>query len=89
MIVLILEKVRPSLRGEVSHWLLEVKPGIFTGRVSALVRDEVWKLVAERIGKGAALMIYPTNNEQGFDVRTLGNPSRKFEDIDGLLLVKR
>jgi CRISPR-associated protein Cas2 len=89
MIVLILERVRPTLRGEVSRWLLEVKPGIFTGRVSALVRDEVWQLIAENIGKGAALMIYPTNTEQGFSVRMLGNPSRKFEDIDGLLLIKR
>jgi len=88
MVVFILEKVRSSLRGDLSRWLFEVKPGVFTGKISALVRDELWQLVEQQLGKGSAVMIYPVNNEQGFSAEILGNPSRRLVDIEGLLLVR-
>lgn len=88
MIVLIVENVKPALRGELSRWLFEIKSGIFAGRVSALVRDELWQLIEQKLGKGSAIMIYPQRNEQGFSARMLGNPSRTLTDIEGILLVK-
>jgi CRISPR-associated protein Cas2 len=88
VVVVILENVRGSLRGELSRWLFEVKIGVFTGRISALVRDELWQLIEQKLGKGSAVMIYATNNEQGFSARMLGNPSRSLVDIEGVLLVK-
>ncbi|MGR3277073.1 type I-E CRISPR-associated endoribonuclease Cas2e [Acaryochloris marina NIES-2412] len=88
MVVFILENVRSSLRGELSRWLFEVKVGVFTGRVSALVRDELWILIEQKLGKGSAVLIHSANNEQGFSARTLGNPSRSLIDIEGILLVK-
>ena len=88
MVVILLEKVRTGLRGELSRWLFEVKTGVFVGKVSGLVRDELWDFVAERLGKGSAVMLFPMNTEQGFDVRTLGNPSKQLVDIEGLWLVK-
>ena len=39
MIVIALERVPVGLRGELSRWLLELRPGVFVGKVSALVRD--------------------------------------------------
>ncbi|WP_448514175.1 type I-E CRISPR-associated endoribonuclease Cas2e, partial [Parathermosynechococcus lividus] len=30
MIVIILENVKPALRGELSRWLFEIKSGVFT-----------------------------------------------------------
>ena len=39
MLVMILEKVPPSLRGELSRWTIEPKTGIFVGKVSAMVRE--------------------------------------------------
>jgi CRISPR-associated protein Cas2 len=65
MVVIILENVRTSVRGELSRWLFEVKAGVFTGRVSALVREELWILLGQKLGKGSALMLYPAKNEQG------------------------
>jgi CRISPR-associated protein Cas2 len=88
MMVLILENVRPTLRGELSRWLFEVKSGVFVGKVSALVREELWNLVAQQLGKGSAVMIQPASNEQGFSAKTLGNPTRQLVDIEGLFLVK-
>jgi CRISPR-associated protein Cas2 len=88
MVVFILENAKVGLRGELSRWLFEVKVGVFTGRVSALVREELWQIIEKKLGKGAAVMIYSANNEQGFKAQMLGNPSRSLVDIEGLLLVK-
>ncbi len=88
MVVFILENAKASLRGELSRWLFEIKAGVFTGRVSALVRDELWELVTGRIGKGSAVLIYPQRNEQGFSARIHGTPSRSLVDIEGVLLVR-
>ncbi|BDM82869.1 type I-E CRISPR-associated endoribonuclease Cas2e [Acaryochloris marina] len=88
MVVFILENVRTSLRGELSRWLFEVKAGVFTGRVSALVREELWQLIEKQLGRGSAVLIHSAKNEQGFSARILGNPSRSLVDIEGILLVK-
>jgi CRISPR-associated protein Cas2 len=88
MVVIILENVRTSVRGELSRWLFEIKAGVFTGHISALVREELWQLLADKLGKGSALMLHPANNEQGFSARSLGTPSRQLIDLEGLLLIK-
>jgi CRISPR-associated protein Cas2 len=88
MLVLIIENVKPSLRGELSRWLFEIKTGVFAGKVSALVRDELWALIKEKLDRGSAVMIYPQRNEQGFTAQMLGNPSRSLVDIEGVLLIK-
>lgn len=88
MVVFVLENASPGLRGELSRWLFEVKAGVFVGKLSALVRDELWKMVESKIKNGSALLIYSTNSEQGFTARSLGDPSRQLIDIDGVLLVK-
>jgi CRISPR-associated protein Cas2 len=88
MVVFILQNVAPSLRGELSRWLFEVKAGVFTGRVSGLVRDALWEMVTKKMKDGSAVMIYSTNSEQGFTARIFGDPSRTLVDIDGVLIVK-
>jgi CRISPR-associated protein Cas2 len=88
MVVIILENVRTSVRGELSRWLFEIKAGVFTGHISALVREELWQILTEKIGKGSALMIYSARNDQGFVALAVGNPSRQLVDIEGLLLVQ-
>ncbi len=86
--MLILERVSPALRGELSRWMLELHPGVFVGTLSALVRDRLWARVTERVGGGAAILVCSSRREQGFDIRTFGVASRSIEDFDGLLLVR-
>jgi len=45
MVVMILECVPESLRGELSRWLLEPKAGVFVGTVTATVRERLWERV--------------------------------------------
>ncbi len=88
MLVMILEKVPKSLRGELSRWLIEPKPGVFVGDVSAMVRDRLWQKCCTRVTAGAgAMQIWSTNNEQGYDVRFWGHTQRRIKDHEGLKLV--
>lgn len=88
MTVMILERVPPSLRGELTRWLLEPKSGVFVGRLPASVRQRLWERACRHAAGGACLIIYATNNEQGFRIDFWGRTSRAIEDFDGLQLVR-
>ncbi|WP_162798714.1 type I-E CRISPR-associated endoribonuclease Cas2e [Thermus caldifontis] len=87
MVVLILEKVPRSLRGELTRWFLELDTGVFVGRVSATVRDLLWEKVVEKAGEGRCAMAWRTNNEQGFSLRLHGYQDRILRNFDGIMLV--
>ena len=87
MIVLILEKVPVGLRGELSRWLIEPQTNVFVGRMSAMVRDKLWEKVCKGLKGGAATMLYPASNEQGFAVRSIGDTNRSLANIEGLTLI--
>lgn len=87
MTVIILECVPVGLRGELTRWMLEPHTGVFVGRVSALVRDTLWKHVCKNMKDGAGFLIYQTNNEQGFAMRQCGETKRAMVNFEGLTLV--
>lgn len=62
MTVLVLENVSPSLRGECTRWLLEVKAGVFLGTISAAVRERLWEMVKARAEGGSCMIAYAANN---------------------------
>lgn len=88
MVVLIVERVTPGLRGELTRWLIQPKTGVFVGNVPARVRDLLWKRVCKGRREGAATMIHSDDTEQGFSVRMAGDTSKIVTDFDGLLLPK-
>jgi CRISPR-associated protein Cas2 len=65
-----------------------VKTGTFVGRVSAMVRDKLWELVRAKSRAGGCLMVYNTNNEQGFLLKTYGDTARELIDFDGITLIR-
>lgn len=89
MVVIILEKVTPSLRGELTRWLIEPHPGVFVGHISGMVRDRLWDKCCERLRDGGAVQLWSTNNEQRFSVRTAGTTRREVVDFEGLSLIRR
>lgn len=88
MTVIVLERVPTSLRGELTRWMLEPKPGVFVGKPSALVRDRLWQELCLKMSEGAGILIYKSDSEQGFAVRTWGDTSRTLIDFEGLWLVQ-
>ena len=87
MVVMMLESVSPSLKGELSRWMLEVQSGVFVGKVSARVRDLLWEKCTKNKKAGRCTQVYRTNNEQGFSIRMDGDSERSIINLDGLELV--
>lgn len=89
MVILILNAVKPGLRGELSRWMIEPRAGVFVGHLSGRIRDRLWDKVLVEVQDGDALLIATARNEQGFEVRRHGDPARYPVDFDGLTLIAR
>lgn len=87
MMVMILERVPPSLKGDLSRWLVEVTTGVYIGHASALVRDLLWDKCIRYVYRGRCCQIFRINNEQGFEIRLHGDSERAILDFDGLHLI--
>ena len=72
MLVTVVENVPPRLRGRLAIWLLEVRAGVYVGKVSRRVREMIWDQIEKGIEDGNAVMAWSTNIESGFDFMTLG-----------------
>lgn len=68
--------------------MLQVKPGVFVGRLTRQVRDRIWQRACTRTASGSAVMIESVDSEQGYAVRLWGVPAYIAEDYEGLLLVR-
>src|SRR5690606_35635953 len=88
MIVIVLERVPASVRGELSRWMLELHTGVFVGRFSAMVRDTLWAYVCRELRDGAGLLVYHSYNDQGFVVQDSGLTQRIHQDAEGFTLVR-
>ena len=87
MVVVLMEKVSPALRGEITRWMLELRPGVFVGNVSAMVREKLWEMICQKLKGGAVTLLHSAANEQGYKIRTFGETTRKVKDFDGLQLI--
>lgn len=88
MIVVVLSKVPGGLRGHLTRWLMEVAAGVYVGRVSARVREELWGIILDMIGDGTALMVVAARNEQGLEIRNHHHAWTP-EDFEGITLMRR
>ena len=89
MVVMVLERVPASVRGELTRWLLEVHPGVFIGSPSGIVRDRLWNRVCHSAKQGGCILLHNDQSEQGFAMKTWGATRRVIEDYDGMKLVRR
>jgi CRISPR-associated protein Cas2 len=68
-----------------SRLAIEFKAGVFVANINARVREKLWQRVKSKWNLDA-LMIYTTNNEQGYGVLKNGDPSRDIMDCEGIYL---
>lgn len=87
MLVIVVENAPHRLRGRLALWLLEVRAGVYVGKVSRRVREMIWDTVVQGIEDGNAVMAWSTNTESGFDFLTLGANRRIPLELDGVKLV--
>ena len=87
MTLLIVECARPGLRGQITRWMLEVRAGVYVGKVSRRVREMIWDNLVLGVEEGNAVMVWSSNSESGFDFLTLGANRRIPVEMDGIKLV--
>ena len=88
MVVIVIDNAPEKLRGELTRWLLETKPGVFVGKISASVREKLLEKVCEDYKRTGALLLYSSDSEQGFRIEMCGDPKRSVIDIEGIQLIK-
>ena len=89
MVVILLERVPASLRGELTRWMIQPKTGVFVGKLSSAVRERLWTKVCSQMKGGAGTLIYSSDTEQGYVVRFWGGVSRWVVDFEGLKLIQK
>jgi CRISPR-associated protein Cas2 len=87
MLVIVVENVPSRLRGRLGLWLVEVRAGVYVGKVSRRVREMIWGNLERGIDNGNAVMVWSSNTESGFDFMTLGANRRIPVEMDGIKLV--
>ena len=87
MLVIVVENAPPRLRGRLGLWLVEVRAGVYVGKVSRRVREMIWDNLEQGIDNGNAVMAWSSNTESGFDFMTLGANRRIPVEMDGVKLV--
>ena len=91
MTVITMDTAPEGVRGELTRWFLELKPGVFVGKVNVRIRVRIRDLLWERICKteaaDGAVMVYSDTNEQGFSMRVYGDPKRSVVDLEGVQLI--
>jgi len=87
MVVMILECVPALLRGELSRWLTPVGGGVHVGRVSTLVREELWTMAVSKAESGRVIQIWSCRGEPGYDMRVHGLVNATLVDLEGLPMI--
>lgn len=87
MLVIVVENVPDRLRGRLALWLLEIRAGVYIGKVSRRIREMLWNTVQYGLEDGNAVMAWTTNTESGYDFLTLGKNRRIPKQMEGLQLV--
>lgn len=88
MLLLVLEKAPPKLRGYCSSWALQVATGVYVANLPAKTRDEIWDQVNAwaDVDTRAVLVWDQSSTEQGLEFRTLGAPRRFLARREGLIV---
>jgi len=87
MVVIVVENAPSRLRGRLAVWCLEVRAGVYVGKISRRVREMIWDTINKGLAGGNAIMAWSTNTESGYDFLTLGECRRMPVEMDGIKLV--
>lgn len=89
MLVMTVTECPAQLRGELTRWLLEIRPHVYVGHVNARIRDQLWQKACDKLKDGSVLQIWNTAAEQGFTMRSWNEPTYRVREFEGVLLVER
>ena len=77
---------KPLLQGQLSRKLLEIRSGVYIGRLSKRQLEVLWEAVVASEPK-AALLVYAAKTETGISMKSIGKHRYQIVDSDWLQLV--
>lgn len=88
MLVMVLERAPPKLRGYCSSWALQVATGVYVANLPKKTRESIWEqVIAWADPETRVVMVWSSQRtEQGLDYKILGSPRRTITDREGLLI---
>jgi CRISPR-associated protein Cas2 len=90
MIVVIGDRIPPRVRGILSLWLLEPKPGVFLGSINSNVEKRLYDFLLGYLEVRSGISVYrDSKGPQGFRMYCQGAMDRKVTRRDGLTLIKK
>ena len=69
MMVVVVERAPPRLRGRLRAWLLEVRAGVYVGDYSTRTRAMIWEQVTAGLEEGDAVMVWRAPDRPGLRLR--------------------
>jgi CRISPR-associated protein Cas2 len=89
MVIYALDNAPQRLRGILSRYCLELRAGLFVGRIDARMRDLLWEKVEQLATRRTqAVLVWREPTEQGFAFRTFGSNRRTPVRVDGIWLIQ-
>lgn len=84
--VVSMTSVPDHLRGYLTRFLQLTGPGLYVGKVSPRVADQMWDRLVQAAEDGMVVMVSSTNNDCGFTIRMHQVDDRTLVDFDGICL---
>lgn len=76
--------VPDHLRGYVTRFLQQTGPGLYVGKLSPRVADQLWDRLVNAANEGTVVMVCSDRNDAGFVIRMHQVTGGKVVDFDGL-----
>lgn len=88
-VILIAEAIPEHLHGYISRFLTEVDAGVYVGKTSKRVADNLWDRTHSVCQGGRLVMVLSDPRyEQGFSVRSINDRRRRVKEVEGLWLTE-
>ena len=88
MVVVIGNDLPPAVRGRMKLWFIEPKPNVFISGIKDSVAATVVKYLSKHCKAESGIIIFrSTSKAPGFEITSIGIPSKEVTDLFGLQLV--
>lgn len=87
MTVIIAQDSSDAIRGIMKRWFIEPKPGVFVGTINRGTRESVIDYIRRNSQGIKMLIIYSSNNCQGYNIEQINDTNYRSVTMTGLHLV--
>ncbi len=88
MMILVVERASPKIRGFLSSWCLQVATGVYVANLPHAIREKIWAQIEEWApAEMAAVLVWTRgDSEQGLRFLQRGTPRRRLVEVEGLVV---